>query len=125
MKTDNNDITRRPFIKHRWVFNLLWWIGMTIVWSAIFYTPVFDIIGDAESSLFGTHWQVWFFGIVVPFLFLQTVFHWYAQNYVYPERRESNIVWVILMPIFLFIGNIVILSLLFAYSVHGGARPFD
>ena len=118
MKTSNPEISRKPFIKRRWVFNLLWWIGVTIVWSVIFYSPVFDIIAGAESSLFGRHWQVWFFGIVVPFLFLQTVFHWFALNYVYLERRESNLMWVIFMPLFLFIGNLVVLAIVFSYTFN-------
>ena len=97
---------------------MVWWMGMMIVWSYIFYSPVFDVIAGAESALFGPHWQVWFFGIIVPFLFLQTVLLWYALNYLYPERRESNIMWVIFMPIFIFIGNLVVLAFVLGYGLH-------
>ena len=118
MKTDTPEIPRDPVIKRRRIFNLLWWIGMMILGFVFILSPVSQIIYDAESSLFGSHWQVWFFGIVIPFFILQTVLHWYALNYLYSERRESNVIWVIFMPILLFIGDFVIFWIIFALGFN-------
>ena len=82
----------------------------------VLFSPVGEIMANAGSSLFGPNIYGWFFGIFGPVLLFQTIFHWYALNYLYSEKMRSNLIWVIFMPAFLIIGYIVVIFMIFVYT---------
>ena len=108
---------RQQFIKHRWVFNLIWWISMMVFGFVIFFSPLGEIIGKASISLFGHHWYAWFFGIFGPVLVIEAILHWYALNHLYPDLGRGNLVCVIFMPLFLIVSYSVVSLILFAIAL--------
>lgn len=105
MKAHDSEMPRQSFIRrHRWVFNLVWWMGMMIIGFLYFMSPV-NIFWSFSLPGF---WRFGFWRLsqaIAPFLILQAVVHWFALAHLYPQKRRSNILWAVLfMPFLLFIG---------------------
>ena len=90
-------MTKKLFLKHRWVFNLVWWIVITIISFLFFFTFGSFLINYNLTGF-------WFFFLaIVPVPTLQIFGHWLVLKHLYPQERRGNLLWVILMPVFLFL----------------------
>jgi hypothetical protein len=101
-------IRKNPFIKHRWLFNMVWWIVMLIFGLLYLYSPI------AKKLWYVPEWYVFFFGIFGPLLIVEDFIYLLILNYLYPKRWRGNLIWVFMMPILLLIGYAG--GMLFIYS---------
>jgi len=80
------------------IFNLVWWILWLIAGFLYLYSPI------AKRYWFITPGYLWFIYTFGPVLAIQTTMHWFILNFFFPDKRRSNIAWVLSMPFMLLFG---------------------
>ena len=61
-------------------------------------------------------WYIRFIVFLTPFLIAQAFFHGLVLNRFYPDKRLSNTIWVIMMPVLFTISFALVLFLMYFFS---------
>jgi len=95
----------------RYIFLFCWWLGLVVIWDALFFTGHGQPIGIIGLD----RWFI--FAIFDPLLLVQSIFLWLVLKKYFPG--DYNWRWVITMPLFAFLGYWIPIFLL-AYLIGPG-----
>ena len=101
--------------KSRARFNLIWLVAWLVI------TFLFPYI--LPSSLSDQPEIVRLLIIFGPILSIQVFFHYLILNRKYPTLRESNLYWVIVMPILIFVMVWIIIIIFLVRALSQGPWP--
>ncbi len=109
MNKELNTYNKKTIIRTRYFLNIVWGIALTsllFVYDQKLQSPIGELLLDNNYQNF--------FLYIIPFLAIQGFFHWLILEHFYPQKRITNVFWVLFMPVLSLVSYAFLLGALYA-----------